>query len=63
MTPQLPGEEEELLRSTSAEVNCSMEKAAQVAIGGDTDNVDTQFRTTVASIVGRDRELLDRLAR
>ena len=63
MTLRLSDEETEALRRKAADEGRSMQEVARAAINRYTTDEDAEFRTMVASIVERDRELLDRLAR
>lgn len=63
MTLRLSDEETEALRRKAAEEGRSMQEVARTAIGRYTGGADERFRSLVQSVVDRDRELLDRLAR
>ena len=63
MTLRLTDDEAEALRRKASEEGRSMQEVAKEAINRYTRDEDAEFRGMVASVVERDRELLDRLAR
>jgi predicted DNA binding CopG/RHH family protein len=63
MTLRLTDEETEALRQKASEEGRSMQDVARTAINRYTRDEDAEFRGMVATVVARDRELLDRLAR
>lgn len=63
MTLRLTDEETEALREKAADEGRSMQEVAKSAINRYTKEEDIEFRKMVRSVVERDRELLDRLAR
>ena len=62
MTLRLTEDESNALRRRAEQEARSMQDVARAAINRYTTDEDAQFRTMVASIVDRDRDLLDRLA-
>lgn len=62
MTLRLSDAETEALRRKAAEEGRSLQDVARTAINRYTTDEDVEFRTMVASIIERDRELIDRLA-
>lgn len=63
LTLRLSADEMEALRRKAEEEGRSVEDVARAAISSYITDEDARFRGTVAAIVERDRELLDRLAR
>lgn len=63
MTLRLTDDETEALRRKAAAEGRSMQEVARTAISRYTRDAESSFRELVKSVVDRDRELLDRLAR
>jgi hypothetical protein len=63
MTLRLDDEETEALRRKAADEGRSMQEVARAAINRYTRDADARFRELVQSVVDRDQELLDRLAK
>lgn len=63
MTLRLADDETEALRRKAREEGRSMQDVARAAINRYTRDEDAELHGVVASVVERDRELLNRLAR